>query len=225
MAEPAPVEIAAEVAPRKSWRESAVPGFSLCALAGLLYVIVGTNEVVKGVSVVTRQTLTLRFGNSTLLIGALMIIIFGLLAAFGRRPGLRISGLTLALSGALFPALDVIRARVDTRFAKDTTVDLLGSGKLTMAAAAICLLGFLAALLSPIWDQGENRNPARAILLSAAGTLFFPLAAVGMGLGMLGRRSAVERTRMQSMGAVVVGLVAVVGWSILVFVGALVLHR
>jgi hypothetical protein len=225
MAESSPAANPGPSDARASWRERAVPGFLLCALAGLLYTIVGTNEVVKGVAATTRQAQTLRFGNSTILIGGLMIVVFGLLAAFGRRPGLRIAGLTVALSGALFPALDVIRARVDTRLAKDTTVELLGSGKLTIAAAALCLVGFVAALRSPEWDQGENRNPARAILLSAAGTLFFPLAAVGIGLGMLGRRSDVERTRMQSTGAVVVGFVAVVGWSILVFVGALVLHR
>ncbi len=212
------------VASAPSWREHLVPGFILGLLAGVLLIAVGSRGVVRG-QVATGGTRTLRFDGAITILGILMILAFVVLSLSARRPGLRIGGLVVALTGAFLPALAIIRARTDERFAKNTPVELLGSGKLAVLASALALAGFALAALHPRWLGGENRAPARAILLSAAGTLLFPLAAVGIGFGMLGRESELERTRVQSLGAVIIGAVAVVGWSILLVVGVLTFNR
>ena len=205
-------------------REHLVPGFLLCSLAGVVLMVVGTNGVVRGTDASGVER-TLRFGTSVYFIAALMIGLFGMFSLSARRPVLRIWGLVFALSAAFFPALALIAARTDSRFAKNTPVELLTSGKLAIVVSGLALAAFAVALLRPAWAGGESRSPARAIILSAAGTLFFPLAAFGMGFGMLERARSDERVQFASRGAVIIGAVAVVGWTVLVVVGVLTFHR
>jgi hypothetical protein len=199
---------------------SFVPGI----IAGIITLFLGGRAVVSGVNGAGAATRAVMPGT-VLIMGVLMVLGFAALVVIGHEPAFRVGGLVLGTLATVVIVAPVISARVSERFAKDSSVTLLGGGKLAIAAGVLSMLTAIIAGLFPAWPPAKPGTANIALICAALGLLVPPLGAIGLGLGRQSRQDPDTQMSRRAVAAVVLGLTALISWLVLLVAEALLAGR